>query len=179
MLGVTGILVGTVFLTSIFLQTVLGFSALRTGVAFLPFALAITAGTVVARHLLGHLSPRAIAATGLLITVAAALVLSTATSGAGYAGDVLPGLGALGFGVGLVFVPVSVSSMAGIPASHAGVASGFLMTGHEIGAALGVAALTAVAGDLATSAGLVDGYARAFTGNPSRGLLGCLCQGCA
>ena len=47
MLGVTGILVGAVFLTSIFLQTVLGYSALRTGVAFLPFALAITAGTVV------------------------------------------------------------------------------------------------------------------------------------
>ena len=69
MLGVTGILVGTVFLTSIFLQTVLGFSALRTGLAFLPFALAITAGTVVARHLLAHLSPRAIATTGLLITV--------------------------------------------------------------------------------------------------------------
>ena len=62
MLGVTGILVGAVFLTSIFLQTVLGYSALQTGVAFLPFALAITAGTVVARHLLGHLSPRAIAA---------------------------------------------------------------------------------------------------------------------
>jgi MFS family permease len=54
MLGVTGLLVGTVFLTSIFLQTVLGFSALKTGLAFLPFALAITAGTVLARHLLGH-----------------------------------------------------------------------------------------------------------------------------
>jgi MFS family permease len=58
MLGVTGLLVGTVFLTSIFLQTVLGFSALKTGVAFVLFAFAITAGTVLARHLLGHLSPR-------------------------------------------------------------------------------------------------------------------------
>ena len=73
MLGVTGILVGAVFLTSIFLQTVLGYSALRTGVAFLPFALAITAGTVVARHLLGHLSPRAVAGTGLVIVAAALL----------------------------------------------------------------------------------------------------------
>ena len=167
MLGVTGILVGTVFLTSIFLQTVLGFSALRTGLAFLPFALAITAGTVVARHLLAHLSPRAIATTGLLITVAAALVLSTATSGADYAGDILPGLGALGLGVGMVFVPVSVSSMAGIPSSHAGVASGFLMTGHEIGAALGVAVLSAVAstaGSLTTSAGAADAFSRGFLG---------------
>ena len=75
MLGVTGILVGTVFLTSIFLQTVLGFSALETGLAFLPFALAITAGTLVAKHLLAHLSPRVIATVGLLITVAASLWL--------------------------------------------------------------------------------------------------------
>ncbi len=91
MLGVTGILVGTVFLTSIFLQTVLGYSALETGLAFLPFALAITAGTVVARHLLSHLSPRVIATIGLLITVAASLWLSTADAGAHLATDILPG----------------------------------------------------------------------------------------
>ena len=60
MLGVTGILVGAVFLTSIFLQTVLGFSALRTGISFLPFAFAITAGTIVAKHLMSHASPRAV-----------------------------------------------------------------------------------------------------------------------
>ncbi len=167
MLGVTGILVGTVFLTSIFLQTVLGFSALATGLAFLPFALAITVGTVVARHLLAHVSPRAIATTGLLITVAAALLLATASSSAAYASDLLPGLSALGLGVGMVFVPVSVTSMAGIPASHAGVASGFLMTGHEIGAALGVAVLSAVAstaGSLTTAAGAADAFSRGFIG---------------
>lgn len=119
MLGVTGILVGTVFLTSIFLQTVLGFSALETGLAFLPFALAITAGTLVAKPMLDHLSPRVIATAGLLITVAASGWLSTADGGAHLAGDILPGLVALGFGVGMVFAPVSVTSMSGIPASHA------------------------------------------------------------
>ena len=167
MLGVTGLLVGTVFLTSIFLQTVLGFSAVKTGVAFLPFALAITVGTIVARHLLGHLSPRVIAAAGLVIAVAASLALSTATTGAQFATDILPGLSALGLGVGMVFVPVSVTSMAGIPSSHAGVASGFLMTGHEIGAALGVAILSAVAstaGTLTTAAGAADAYSRGFLG---------------
>ena len=54
MLGITGILVGAVFLTSIYLQNVLGYSAMRAGMAFLPFAFAITAGAQVARHLLGH-----------------------------------------------------------------------------------------------------------------------------
>jgi predicted MFS family arabinose efflux permease len=161
------VLVGTVFLTSIFLQTVLGFSAVQTGVAFLPFAFAITAGTVLARHLLGHLSPRVIAATGLVVVVAAALALSTVTRSAHFATDVLPPLSAVGLGVGLVFVSVSVTSMTGIPASHAGVASGFLMTGHEVGAALGVAVLSAVAGTagtLTTAAGAADAYSRGFIG---------------
>jgi EmrB/QacA subfamily drug resistance transporter len=167
MLGVTGLLVGTVFLTSIFLQTALGFSAIKTGLAFLPFALAITAGTVAARHLLAHLSPRAVAAAGLVIVVAAALVLSTATRAAHFGTDILPALSALGLGVGMVFVSVTVTSMAGIPASHAGVASGFLMTGHEIGAALGVAILSAIAstaGTLTSAAGAADAYSRGFIG---------------
>ena len=165
MLSITGLLVGAVFLTSIFVQTVLGYSALRTGVAFLPFALAITLGTVVARHLLGRLAPRAVAAAGLVVAGAAAGLLSLADGGAGYAADLLPGLLALGLGVGMVFVPVSVTSMAGIPSSHAGVASGFLMTGHEVGAALGVAVLSAVAstaGSLATVEGAADAFSRGF-----------------
>ncbi len=167
MLGVTGILVGTVFLTSIFVQTVLGFSALETGLGFLPFAFAITVGTLVARHLLAHLSPRVIATVGLLITVGSSLWLSTAGTHAHFATDVLPGLTILGLGVGMVFVPVSVTSMAGIPASHAGVASGFLMTGHEIGAALGVAILSAVAssaGSLVTATGAADAFSAGFVG---------------
>ena len=165
MLGVTGILVGTVFLTSIFLQTVLGFSALETGLGFLPFAFAITAGTVVARHLLDHVSPRVIACVGLLVTAGSAVWLSMAGNDAGFAADILPGLSLLGLGVGMVFVPVSVTSMAGIPASHAGVASGFLMTGHEIGAALGVAVLSAVAssaGTLTTATGAADAFSAGF-----------------
>jgi Na+/melibiose symporter-like transporter len=152
MLGVTGILVG-VLLASIFMQTVLAYSALRTGVAFLPFALAITVGTIVARHLLAHLSPRAVATSGLVIVAVAAGLVAAVPADSRYAVELLPGLLSLGLGWVWVFAPVSVSSMAGIPASHAGVASGFLMTRREIGAALGVAVLSAVAstaGSLAT-----------------------------
>jgi len=121
MLGITGLLVGAVFLTSIFLQTVMGFSALRAGLAFLPFAFAITAGTQVARHLLAHVAPRSIATIGLAVTAGAAMLLSTASGGAHYATDLLPGLVLLGLGVGMVFVAVSVSAMAGIPPQHAGI----------------------------------------------------------
>ena len=145
MLGVTGILVGTVFLTSIFVQSVLGYSAIRAGLAFLPFALAITVGTVLAKHALGHGAPRTIAAVGLLLVSGGAVLLAHAGAGAAFASDVLPGMAIIGLGVGLVFVPVSVTAMAGIPPQHAGMASGFLMTGHEVGAALGVAVLSAIA----------------------------------
>lgn len=167
MLGVTGLLVGGVFLTSIYLQTVLGYSAILTGLAFVPFALALTVGTVVARHLLGRLTPRVIAAVGLVLSGGAAVLLSTASSDAQYAPNLLPGLAALGLGVGMVFVPVSVTSLMGIPPSHAGVASGFLMTGHEVGAALGVAVLSAIAssaGSLASPEGAAAAFTRGFLG---------------
>jgi EmrB/QacA subfamily drug resistance transporter len=165
MLGVTGILVGTVFLTSIFVQTVLGYSAIRAGAAFVPFALAITAGTVLAKHALAHGTPRTIATIGLLMVACGAVLLAQASAGASLATDVLPGIAVIGLGVGMVFVPVSVTAMAGIPPQHAGMASGFLMTGHEIGAALGVAVLSAVAstaGSLSNAAGVVDGFPCGF-----------------
>ena len=165
MLGATALLVGTVFLTSIFFQTVMGYSALRAGVAFLPLALAITAGTHLASKLLGRTSPRNIAASGLAMVTAGAGLLSLVPSQAHFAADLLPGMLVLGLGVGLVFVAVSVTAMAGIPAQHAGMASGFLMTGHEVGAALGVAVLSAVAtaaGSLTDAAGVVDGFSAAF-----------------
>jgi hypothetical protein len=165
MLAVTGILVGTVFLASIFVQTVMEYSALRAGVAFVPFALAITVGTAVAKHAMAHGAPRTIAAVGLVIVAGGAVLLAQASAGSAFATGVLPGLTTIGVGVGMVFAPVSVTAMAGIPPQHAGMASGFLMTGHEVGAALGVAVLSAVAstaGSLASASGVVAGFDRGF-----------------
>lgn len=165
MLGVTGLLVGAVFLSSIFFQTVLGYSALQAGLAFLPLALIIIVGTRLGSHLLGRASPRIVATGGLTLAAAGALLLSRAPADARFAIDLLPGFLVLGLGVGLVFVAVSITAMAGIPAEHAGMASGFLMTGHEIGAALGVAVLAAVAtaaGDLTTLSGAATGFSWGF-----------------
>ena len=61
-----------------------------------------------------------------------------------------------------MFVAISVAAMSDVPPAQSGMASGLLMTGHEIGAALGVAALTAVAGDLTTRAGIITGTQDAF-----------------
>ncbi|HEV7203106.1 MAG TPA: MFS transporter [Jatrophihabitans sp.] len=163
--GVTAVLVGAIFLISIFCQTVLGYSALRTGVALVPLALALTGGTHVARHLLAKTSARHVASGGLVVAAIGAVLLAQGTTHPGYLAGVLPGLVVLGIGSGLVFVAVFISASAGIPAQHAGTASGLVMTGHEIGAALGVAILAAVAagaGPLSTVAGATAGAGRGF-----------------
>jgi EmrB/QacA subfamily drug resistance transporter len=163
MLGITGLLMGVVFLTSIFSQTALGFSPLESGLAFLPLAFALVVGTHLAAHAASHLPGRVIAAVGLGVVAVGALVTSRADATSSYAGGLLPGLLVVGLGAGTVFAAVAGSAMVGIPHTHAGMASGFLMTGHEVGAALGVAVLSAVAGtagNLTAAAGAVDAFGR-------------------
>ena len=167
MLGVTGVLVGAVFLGSIFMQTVLGFSAFEAGLGFLPLAVALVVGTHVAAHVGAHAAARVVAGLGLVITAGGAYLLSRATADAAYVADVLPGLVVVGLGAGMVFLAVSGSAMGGIPDSHAGMASGFMMTGHEVGAALGVAVLSAIAtsaGALTTAGGAADAFSRGALG---------------
>jgi EmrB/QacA subfamily drug resistance transporter len=166
MLGITGLLVAAVYLCSIVMQTVLGYSALEAGLAFVPMAFTLAVGTHIAAKALGHTAPRLVAAVGLCIAGSAAGLLALADDSSSYAGGLLPGLMLLGFGLGMVFVSVSVTAMQGIPPQHAGLASGFLMTGHEVGAALGVAVLSAIAstaGSLTSAVGAVDAASRGFT----------------
>ncbi len=163
MLGITGLLMAVVFLTSIFTQTALEFSALESGLAFLPMAATLVVGTHLATHLSSHLAARSIAAVGLIAVAAGAVLLSRADEFSVYATGLLPGLAIVGLGAGLVFAAVAGSAMHGIPAEHTGMASGFLMTGHEVGAALGVAVLSAIAGtagNLTAPTGTADAFTR-------------------
>lgn len=162
MAGVTGAVVGAIFLSSLYLQQVLGASALVAGLEFLPLAAFITASAAVASKALPHLGARKLIVIGLVIAAAGALVLASIDADPSYVTDVLPGFALLGLGVGPMFVAISVAAMSDVPQEQSGMASGLLMTGHEIGAALGVAALTAIAGDLTTQAGIVAGTQDAF-----------------
>lgn len=172
MAGVTGVVVGSIFLTSLYLQTVTGASAIVAGLEFLPLAAAITFAAAVASKVIGRFGPRALILLGLVVMAAGVLLLASRAGGTSYAADILPGFLLVGAGVGPMFVAIAVAAMGDVPAEKSGLASGLMMTGHEIGAALGVAALTAVAGDLATSAGLIDGYGPAFAA--AAGVLGAL-----
>jgi EmrB/QacA subfamily drug resistance transporter len=162
MAGVTGVVVGSIFLTSLYLQSVTGASPLVAGFEFLPLAAAITFAAAVASKVIGRVGPRMLILVGLAVMAAGVLLLAARAGGTSYASDILAGFLLVGAGVGPMFVAIAVAAMGDVPAEKSGLASGLMMTGHGLGAALGVAALTAVAGDLATSAGLIDGYGPAF-----------------
>lgn len=163
-LGVTAILVGTFFLNSLYMQEVIGASALETGLGFLPLAFAI--------GLTAHLAPRAMTrfgsrwliVGGMAIVAVGALVLAAAPERASYAPDLLPGLVVIGLGIGFVFPGASVTAFSSIDHHQMGLASGFISTAHELGAALGVAILAAIAA-IATAtapAALAAGYEDGF-----------------
>jgi EmrB/QacA subfamily drug resistance transporter len=162
MSAVTGIAVGTFFLSSLYLQRVAGASAIVAGLEFLPLAAMITLGAVVASKAIGHIGAKALIATGLVIATGGLLLLAAAGGATSYGADVLPGFLLIGLGLGPLFVAISIAAMTGVKPEQSGLASGLMMTGHEIGAALGVAALTAVAGDLTTRAGLIAGFGEAL-----------------
>jgi EmrB/QacA subfamily drug resistance transporter len=145
MLVATGVLVGTFFLNSLFLQDTLRASALQTGLAFLPGCLVTGAAAFLGPRLLMRFGARAIVVVGLALVAGADLLLSGAPADASYLPDLLPGLLVLGLGMGLVFVTVSVTAMSEVREEDAGLASGMLTTGHEIGGALGIAVFTVIA----------------------------------
>lgn len=161
MLAATGLLVGGFFLNTLYLQNVLNASPVETGLAFLPLTLMILAGAHAASSHLPKIGTRTPMAAGLVLAAVGSFLLSRAPVDASYVADVLPGFLALGFGIGMTFVAVSVAAMAEVAESVAGLASGMMTTAHELGAAIGVAVLAAVAAsgaDEATQAQIVDGH---------------------
>ena len=166
MFGATAIMVGSFFLNSLYLQNIMGASALETGLAFLPIAVAIGIAGHVAGHLLRHAGSRAVAIAGLLLMTGAALLFATVPGDATYLANLLPGYLLLGIGAGLVFPAASVTAMSEVDHDGAGLASGLVTTAHEIGAALGVAGLSAIAAASPFSdfaAGYADAFAAAAT----------------
>jgi EmrB/QacA subfamily drug resistance transporter len=155
----TALLVAVFFLNTIYLQDVLGWSALETGLAFLPLVVAIGVAANAANHLIPRAGSRNLAALGLGLVAAGGLLLAVAPDAAGYWSDVLPGFVILGFGVGLVFPAASIAALSEVGDDTAGLASGLIATGHELGAAFGVAAISAVATSAST---LVGGYEAGF-----------------
>jgi MFS family permease len=158
------------FLLTLYVQDVLHYSALRTGLTFLA-----TAGTVVivagiAQALTTRLGARPVMTVGLLLLTGGMLFYSQIPVHGTYVSNLLPGYLLVGFGLALAFVSVSIAALTGVAPREAGLASGLLNTSQQVGGALGVAIAGSVAVTHANSL-LHSGHspAAAFTGGYSLG----------
>lgn len=140
-----GTVLSTFFFLTLHLQHVLGHSALRTGLEFLPGAVLL----VLAAHAGGHLTARAGARTvlagGMTLAALGALLLSGLSPTGSYVADVLPGLLVLDLGVGLAASAIFIVGMSGVGDGEAGMVSGLLSTAHELGGALVLPVLSTIA----------------------------------
>jgi EmrB/QacA subfamily drug resistance transporter len=160
------------FLTALYLQFVLGYSPLRTGLAFLPADLimgVISAG--LSARLVGRFGIRAPLATGLALAAAGLFLLARAPAGGHLLTDVLPATVLLGLGAGAAFNPVLLAATGDVPPREAGLASGLINTAFMLGGALGLAILASLASGRtrhlvatghAQAAALTGGYHLAF-----------------
>jgi EmrB/QacA subfamily drug resistance transporter len=133
------------YFLSLYMQQVLGYSALRTGIGYLAIASAIIVAAGAAQALVAKVGVRNVMTVGMVLA-SGGLVYFTQISPQGtYAGTLLPGFLLAGVGLGLSFVPVTIGAVSGVAADEAGVASGLITTTQQIGGALGVAVLSTIA----------------------------------
>jgi EmrB/QacA subfamily drug resistance transporter len=154
-------------LLTLYMQQVLGFSAMKTGLAYLAVALGAIVSSTVAAQLVTRVGVERVLVVGMT-ALAGGLAYFTQISVAGsYLGDLLPGFLLIGLGLGFSFVPISIAALAGVEPAEAGLASGLINTSQQIGGALGIAALSTIATSrtedaLATGANQADGLVTGF-----------------
>jgi MFS family permease len=161
----SAVLFGMFLLSSIYLQDVYGTSPLETGLAFLPVAVTTGMGAHLGSHLVPRFGVRVPMAAGFALSALGMMLLAGADRDSTYVVSLLPGMLLAGLGLGVVLVGVAFSVLTGVQDEESGMLSGLNTTGHEVGGALGVAALVSIA-TAATRSGSgfmeADGIADAF-----------------
>jgi fucose permease len=143
------------FLLTLYVQDVLHYSAVQSGVAFVAFALSVVVASNLAQAVVARVGVRTTLMTGLtLATISLALLTQVPVDGH-YFADLFPAFVLGGAGLGFSFVPVTIASLAGVERADAGVASGLVNTSRQIGGAVGLAAISTIAASAAS------GYAHA------------------
>jgi EmrB/QacA subfamily drug resistance transporter len=137
------------FLITLYLQQVLHYSAIQTGVAFVAITLTIVAFSTVAQTLVTRLGVRRVLVVGLVLDTLALAYLTRLPVDGHYFPDVFPALVVAGIGMAFSFVPMTIAGLSGVRRADAGVASGLINTSRQIGGAIGLAAVSTIA---ATSA---------------------------
>ena len=159
------------FFISLYMQQVLGFSALDAGLAYLPLAVGIIITAGASAGLVTRFGFKPVLVTGLIVTAAGLLWFTQVDAGGSYVSDLLGPMLLAAVGLGLAFVSMTVAAVSGVEAHEAGLASGLINTSQQIGGALGLAILATVANSrtddaFATGASqasaLTEGFQAAF-----------------
>jgi EmrB/QacA subfamily drug resistance transporter len=135
------------FLSSLYIQQVLGYSPLEAGLAFLPFTAGIIVGAAVTQVLAKRLAIHHVAIIGIVLASAGLALMAQADAKGTYLGNLLPAIIPMSIGMGMTFVPLTLIATTGVRASDAGLASGLFNTSQQVGGALGLAVLSTLAAD--------------------------------
>jgi EmrB/QacA subfamily drug resistance transporter len=167
-------LFGMFFFLTLFVQNVWGYSALRTGVSYLPLAGMILVASAVASQLVNRIGARPLMIVGSVMATGGMIWLSRITEHSTYAGGLLGPMLLTATGMGLLFVPISLVSLTKVANNDAGVASSLLNVGQQVGGALGLAVLgtvawSAVANSLRSQAAAAAAAAKTATVHLSAG----------
>jgi EmrB/QacA subfamily drug resistance transporter len=138
-------LFGLFFFLTLFIQTVLGYSAIRSGIAYLPFAVGVVIASALASPLVARIGPRPLILVGSAMVAGGMFWFSRLTEHAGYAGQLLGPQLVTSFGLGLVFVPLALVALHNVAEQDSGVASSLLNAAQQVGGAIGLALLGTVA----------------------------------
>src|SRR6476659_6324413 len=154
--NVAGFIMGTAMfamflMLTLYMQQVLGYSAMKTGVAYLAVAGTAIFTSAIAAQLVTRIGVKPVLLIGLTSLTAGLVYFTQVSVGGSYLGDLLPGFLLTAVGIGFAFVPISIAALAGVQAAEAGLASGLLNTSQQIGGALGIAALSTIATSTTTS----------------------------
>ncbi len=157
---VGGLTFAMFFMLSLYMQQVLGLSALQTGAGYLAVALTAIVSAGVAQALVTKVGVKPVMIAGVTLMGLGNVWFTQVSADGSYAVDLLPGFLAIGVGLGFSFVPMSIAALAGVAPQEAGLASGLFNTSQQIGGALGVALFSTVATNR-TSDLLAEGESRA------------------
>ncbi|RRR72741.1 MFS transporter [Streptomyces sp. RP5T] len=129
-----------------YLQVVLAYSPVRTGLAFLPMTAAIIIGsTQISARLMNHVAPRMLMVPGMVLAAGGMLFLTRMTVDSSYTTEILPALLLMGLGMGLTFMPVFSTATAGVAPQDSGVTSATVNTSQQVGGSIGTALLNTIA----------------------------------
>ncbi|MER6431493.1 MFS transporter [Streptomyces sp900105245] len=149
MLSLAAAMFGMFFYIVLFVQNVLGYSAIKAGLAFLPVTVAIAVGAGLSQRFLPALGPKPFMMAGSALVAVGLVWQSFIRPDSSYLDGVLGPMLVFGFGMGLIFVTVTVTAVSGVAQHEAGAASGLLNAMQQVGGSLGLSILTTVFGSAA------------------------------